>query len=506
MIQHNKNIMLTNIEEDNIFHLNRFKCQPPHPSYISGFIDGDGCIFIRKIRDGYQSGISVTQCRTNILQVLMYHFGGSINTTKNRNNKKENVLNDDNTINKYNRRNQYNLLIRSNDYKLILNYIRDFIVIKTEQIHNLYEMCKIINLQDKNKEKELLYQKCSENNKKTIVDSNNFKKINIEYISGLFDAEGCFYINKNNFNKFYISITQKNNPIVLEKISEYFKFGLIDAEKKFKIYKKEDCLKFICLVKNNLIVKFRQADAFEKYLLSNNLDEKNEFYKICNKEKHEIEIFNNLNKNDKGKDGYNATILLRQIKEKVCKEIRECEFNRQKSKNITDKLDHHFGKQKNEETKKKMSNSIRDAKNGISDENILKVRAFINQGRKNIEIQEELNLPRHTVSRIKNNLIVCRNEEKIVKNKISKEHQNINKRKISVNEIIYVIDKTIEGLKPMNILDNLIEERSYKNIENTLTIDIVKNIKRNISKKIIPFYKSEVSEEIYGKYFNLINN
>ena len=38
------------IEEDNIFHLNRFKLFPPHPSYIAGFIDGDGCIFIRKIR------------------------------------------------------------------------------------------------------------------------------------------------------------------------------------------------------------------------------------------------------------------------------------------------------------------------------------------------------------------------------------------------------------------------------------------------------------------------
>ena len=40
---------MTKIEEDNLFHLKRFSKEPPHPSYISGLIDGDGCIFIRKI-------------------------------------------------------------------------------------------------------------------------------------------------------------------------------------------------------------------------------------------------------------------------------------------------------------------------------------------------------------------------------------------------------------------------------------------------------------------------
>ena len=42
------------ITEDNKRQLNSFKNNPPHPSYIAGFIDGDGCIFIRKIIDGNQ--------------------------------------------------------------------------------------------------------------------------------------------------------------------------------------------------------------------------------------------------------------------------------------------------------------------------------------------------------------------------------------------------------------------------------------------------------------------
>ena len=61
---------MMNISEDNKIHLQRFKNVPPCASYIAGFIDGDGCIFIRKISDGYQSGFTITQCRTNALQVL----------------------------------------------------------------------------------------------------------------------------------------------------------------------------------------------------------------------------------------------------------------------------------------------------------------------------------------------------------------------------------------------------------------------------------------------------
>ena len=69
------------IEQDNLIHLRRFNNVTPDASYIAGFIDGDGCIFIRKIKDGYQSGITITQARTNVLRVLRYYFGGSITTT-----------------------------------------------------------------------------------------------------------------------------------------------------------------------------------------------------------------------------------------------------------------------------------------------------------------------------------------------------------------------------------------------------------------------------------------
>ena len=70
--------MSTNIEIDNQEKLMKFKSKQPHPSYISGFIDGDGCIFIRKIKDGYwvviitfTNNITYTKLETNLIRYYM---------------------------------------------------------------------------------------------------------------------------------------------------------------------------------------------------------------------------------------------------------------------------------------------------------------------------------------------------------------------------------------------------------------------------------------------------
>ena len=252
---------MTEIKENNLYHLDKFKKEPPHPSYIAGFVDGDGCIFIRKIRDGYQSGMSITQCRTNILQIIRYHFGGSITTTKTRN-KSEDVINDC-YYDKYNRRNEFNLLIRSNEYQLLLEYIKNSIIIKKIQMYALYEFNKINNKTNVSKEKEKLFEICKNNN--VLTNENNTTSLNIEYISGLFDAEGCLFINKD-CNKYYISLTQSKYPYILHKIKHFLTFGVVDKENKYKIYSKESCLTFIEYVKKYVIVKYNQICAFETFL------------------------------------------------------------------------------------------------------------------------------------------------------------------------------------------------------------------------------------------------
>jgi hypothetical protein len=505
MLQYTK--MDSSIELDTLKQLQRFKNAPPHPAYIAGMIDGDGCIFIRKILHGYQSGITITQCRSNILRVIRYHFGGSITTSANRNNKVVDKLDETGEFyHKHNVRNQYNLILRSNEYKLLLDYIRFSMIIKQPQIECLNDFYKLADIPNVVEEKEILYKKCSDINKDKMMDESTLGRMNIEYIEGLLDAEGCFYINKSNIYKFYIGIAQKNHPVILEKIKQFLGFGHIEENINFIINKKQDCLKFIALVKNGLIVKYNQVLAFETYLTTSDVTVKQEMYKICNEEKHKIEQFNDVNCNADEKEGYLELMRLREMKEKVCKQIHFKQVYKEKSEKMQGAGNHNFGKLKSAETKKKMSTSIRDAKGGVSDDIILKVRALIAEGKKNMEIQELLTLSRHIVTRIKNGNTLCRTEEKQTDPKIplSKEAQNIKKRKIHLEEMCIVIEKLVKEEKPMAILEHLDALRLKQQIKNDLSIDIVKNIKRNINQGELPFYKSEVSPEKYEHYLQLI--
>ena len=287
-----------NIIEDNKNKIENYKINAPHPSYIAGFIDGDGCIYIRKIKDGYNSGINITQSRTNILQILKYHYGGKII--------KPSKILTENNFNEYgfydinNRRNSYNLVINSVDYIFLLNDIKDYIILKEQQISALYSFSKMVNKQNLNNEKEELFNLCSYNNKNKLQDKYNFSKICIEYIQGLFDAEGCIFVSykkENNEIKFtkgvYLKITQKNHPQIIIEIQKFLGFGKI-SNYTYYIDNFEDCLK---LIKCGVIVKYKQICVFEEYLLSR-LEKNDKYndeihlkrynlYKIINMEKHD---------------------------------------------------------------------------------------------------------------------------------------------------------------------------------------------------------------------------
>jgi len=506
IIYNNHQIMTFSVKDDNLKHLGRFKNEPPCPAYIAGLIDGDGCIFIRKIKNGYQSGITLTQCRTNILQIIRYHFGGSITSTTNRNDKTIDQCDaSGNFLHKFNRRNQFNLLLRSNEYKLLLDFIRFSIILKQPQLECLYEFYKFVDIKNVDEEKETLFNKCTELNKiKNMDDINNYTRMSIGYIQGLFDAEGCFYIDKNNStNKFKISITQKSYPKILEKIKEFLGFGNICTH-KYVIYNKLDCLKFIALIKDGLIVKYNQLVAFETYLLTDNKELKIEMYKICNEEKHKIECFADINCNTNGKESYNETMRIRGLKDAICREIKRKESYKEKSKKMLGEGNHNYGKVKSTELRKKLSTAIRNAKNGISDEMILNVRTLINEGKPNYEIQELLGLSRDIVSRIKNGRLVCRTENPLKKTALTKEEWSVKKRKIKLAEICSVIEKTVAGETPASILHTLVKAREEKTITNHLTIDIIKNIKRSLLQNKIPFYKNEVGDEMYQHYCTLL--
>lgn len=77
---------------------------------------------------------------------------------------------------KHNVRNQYNLILRSNEYKLLLDYIRFSIIIKEPQIECVNEFYKLADIPNVVEAKEILYKKCSHANKYKQTFFNNEKR------------------------------------------------------------------------------------------------------------------------------------------------------------------------------------------------------------------------------------------------------------------------------------------------------------------------------------------
>jgi hypothetical protein len=498
------------IIKDNEKHLERFKENKPHASYIAGFIDGDGCIFIRKIKNGYQTGLSISQSRTNILQVMKYHFGGSITAISTRCNKTKDDI-DNEKYSKYNIRNEYNYFVRSGEYSVLLDYIKDAMIIKKNRIDCLYKYNFLVNKINKNKEKEELYKLCSEYNKNHVM-SEGVININIEYIAGLFDAEGCVYINKDTFN-YCISIAQKSYPIILKKINEYLGFGNIykksDINKEkinnsITINGRDNCLKFIASVKDHCIIKYNQLCALEIILNTKDENIKQEMYNLSNKEKHKSELFTGVNQSNENKDEYFKTLELMKETEKNKINLKENKETINENKEIK------IRKERTDEHKEKIGKGIsktrrENSRFDLSDENILRIREMLNSGMKNIDIikfeeSQGRTINRYVVSDIKNNKIVLTSEDKPEIERKSQTELAISKKKITPEETIFILERIIDNESNKNILNQLKEN----NKETKASIDIIKNIKRNIGKNKEILYETETTPEIYQHHNELI--
>jgi hypothetical protein len=461
-----------NIIEDNLLKLNKFKNITLNPSYLAGLIDGDGSIFIRKIKDGYQSGISLTQSRTNILQIIQYHYGGTIVSPTEI--LTENILNEDGFYDKNNRRNSYTLIIRSNEYNFILNDIYKHIILKQTQIDALMEFSKIVNKQNMNEEKERLFQICKDINLTKENENYDISRLNIDYIKGLFDAEGHIFLSykkTNNEIRFtkgvYMKITQKNHPKIIDEIHKFLNFGK-KSDYNYYVDTFEDCLKLIDLLKDNLIIKENQINAFETYLKTR-LDKSEKYceeihikrldlYKIINMEKHQIEIYNEKVSN---KEGYEQK--LKNINKEIIneKELKKQEFYLAKSESMKGENHHFFGKKLSEEHALNISiattNTKRANNENLTNDKIREIFALKTLFSQK-DVSEKYNMHREIIRRIWNKEILPTDDPDFINRKKELIQLKFNN---SINHDITPEQKTSIGKRSLNI-DEIIEILQWK--------------------------------------------
>ena len=107
----------------------------------------------------------------------------------------------------------------------------------------------------------------------------------------------------------------------MNKIQEFIGYGKIYDNNCLKIESKQGCIDFLNMIGPNLIVKRTQYITFLKVLLSTNNEDKIINYNICNRDKHEVEEFNDLNCNDNGKDGFDWRRKIHTLKNIIHKEL-----------------------------------------------------------------------------------------------------------------------------------------------------------------------------------------
>ncbi len=520
------------IEDDNTIHMNRFLENPPHPSYLSGFLDGDGCIYIREqLKHTYTTGFTISQCRTNILHIFKYHYGGSISTDY-RNRKEEDEKKEDSEekllypIKQC--RNLFCYLNSQPSYRFLLNDIKDHIICKSIQAYALYEFQKYVHHLFV-EEKELLYQRVKDANARIIKPEYDFSKLNIQYIAGLFDAEGYIYMGKQKENNhytrgLYVKLTQKNHPEILYAICDFMKYGSVSNDIYYYVDTFDMIYDFLSQILPYTIVKHNQILTVLTYIESSNRminkvynDEVHQIrelcYKIMNKEKHESEEDQNIHDFGSGKF----------IKREECERIEKEEAHKehikevyqQKSENMKGEKNHNYGKEKSAETKHKMAISHKIRKKSISDEIILQVREDFANGMRNIDIQEKYQLSRDQVSKIKNGTLCTEEElnsieyyEKVKHRKpMSKEEQAIEKRRVNVDQIFFILEeflkkksKTSKKDGPLSIFEKLIQIQTVEEKKKDISFDSVLNVIRG--KTII--YECEVDAEKYAYYQELV--
>lgn len=241
------------------------------PYYVSGFFDGDGSICITQ---GLSLQIMFSQCVRSVLLKFQKIFGGSIY--------KRDMSHEPN------RRDQYSLRLCGKDCEKMLKYLFVGSIMKFEQVKVGMKFLNVVNLHDLEDKKITMREQMRKLNKSYKKTHNKpYDRINWEYMSGLFDAEGCIYLkqitrkDKSLRHAFcYMKISQKNDYKLLDAIREFTGHGRTKDKTSWTVdrmdFTEYDLKQFL----PHLIVKKEQAEMCLELFDCKDKDRRKEIYEV----------------------------------------------------------------------------------------------------------------------------------------------------------------------------------------------------------------------------------
>ena len=466
-------------------------------SYVAGFFDGDGSIYINK---GCLM-VRFTQCVLNILLKLQQKYGGSIYKSKRY---------------KENQRIQYDLIIVGEDCLKILNDMSKYSIIKYHRINYGIEYLKYLNKKNDEIKNEIV------NN---ITKSNNYKnddlliikeRLNWKYISGLFDAEGCITMHYKalNENKFYpkFSLSQKYTPNLLNEIKSYICNDFMNNNLNINIY--DTCL---CISRLNIIEKiYKKMEHYlivkkYQYSLMNDMIYEYNTSKDFNKMKeYAEEIKNNKHKDVLYEIDLDKTNMIYYVKNKIQKnienkinEIINYETNTKVLQSLKKEgiLNPNYGKELSNEHCVHIAISQMESKRDekLSNDKIREILSFKNKlddnGKKILQqdVAKKYNLHRDIIRKIWQEKLLPTDDinisEKIIKNKEDKK----------LNKNISFEEKVSDGKRQLEI-NEIIEILKYKNKDK---MDDGKRLSSpNVAKYFTEKWNKNISEDMVKNYWS----
>ena len=246
-----------------------------NPSYLAGFIDGDGSIYVDQQKRGYSLQIKISQCNLDILKIIHKAYGGKLYEAKVMRPGKNGRL-------------EHALRICGKDTIPILNDIENTVIMKNEQVQLAKQFIQYIGKPNTGEYKKQICEKL----KSEYVQRTNQKydRLNLAYIAGLFDAEGCVFCSWRppTIFGYYIKITQKSDLHILNLINQFFNENArIDRSNAGLTFTgKERIEKILTDILPFLIVKKLQAELMILFVNSNTLEDKIELSELIKSDKH----------------------------------------------------------------------------------------------------------------------------------------------------------------------------------------------------------------------------
>jgi hypothetical protein len=218
--------------------------------YLGGFFDGDGSIYI----SCNTLTMTFSQSQKNILDVINNYYN--------------NIFNFYTCNNTTDIRTQFSLKLTGKKLYPVLKDLEETCIIKNPQIKIALEFLQYINKKGTVDKKTKLQEVMKDMNKNKIdyVKDKPYDKVNLHYISGLFDSDGHVGIYKSGAKA---HITQVSDINILNIISQFYEGSCVNDGKLY-FGKKDVLINFLENIKDIVIYKKSQVDKTLQWLYSDN--------------------------------------------------------------------------------------------------------------------------------------------------------------------------------------------------------------------------------------------